>query len=227
MTVSTQPIPAAETTSSPPARQRVYDYVRHGILHGTLPGGSFIEEGQISLAVGVSRTPVREAFQQLHAERVIDLLPRRGAMVRPVTVQDLMQVSDARLMIESHAIRTLCAARCAPPPAMVEAARTMRALPPTDLVGHTQANTRFHQALVAAAGNDVVAELYAALEFRQERVAVTATTLEPARLSLIHDEHDALIATIAAHDADAALSILARHLRPVREIVARLPGQAI
>ena len=216
----------ADTQGRPePARQRVYDYVRHGILHGSLAGGSFLEEEQVSLAVGVSRTPVREAFQQLHSERVIDLLPRRGAQVRAVTVQDLVDVYDARLMMEAHALRALCAARLPPPAAMHEAAAVMRRLPAADVIGHTQANTRFHQSLVAAAGNRVIAELYGALEFRQERVAIASVTLEPGRHAVILDEHDGLLAAIAAHDAQEGVALLERHLRPVREIVARLPGE--
>ena len=51
-----------------PAKDRVYDYVRKAILEGRLEGGTFLEEERVSLAVGVSRTPVREAFQQLQSE---------------------------------------------------------------------------------------------------------------------------------------------------------------
>lgn len=98
-----------------PARQRVYEYVRDGILDGRLAGGSFLEEEQVSLAVGVSRTPVREAFQQLHSERLIDLVPRRGAMVRAVTVQELVEVSDPAFdRVACGAPAVCCAAAGAP-----------------------------------------------------------------------------------------------------------------
>src|ERR1700712_676861 len=98
-----------------PARERVYDYVREQILSGQVAGGAFLEEEQISQAVGLSRTPVREAFQRLHAERMIDLLPRRGAQVRQVSVEEMVDVYDVRLLLEGHAMRRLCLERTGAP----------------------------------------------------------------------------------------------------------------
>ena len=209
-----------------PARGRVYSYVREGILHGRLPGGTFLEEEAISLAVGVSRTPVREAFQQLHSERLIDLLPRRGAMVRTVTVQELLEVYDARLMIESHALRAICAARLGPPAEMVMVLDQMQRLPVEHVVDHARLNSTFHRAIVTAGRNAVVMELYAALGSRQERVAVTSVGIDPGRHGLIQREHAALIEAIGRHDAEAAIAVLQRHLQPVREILSHLPGGA-
>jgi DNA-binding GntR family transcriptional regulator len=207
-----------------PARQRVYEHVREGILQGRLPGGTFLEEEHVSLAVGVSRTPVREAFQQLHSERLIDLLPRRGAMVRTVTVQELIEVYETRLMIESHAVRALCAARRAPPALMRHTLAQMQTEPAEHAEAHVRLNGVFHNALVAAAGNGVIAELYASLSSRQARVAMTSLGLEPGRQQVILAEHEALVAAIAAHDAAAAIAVLTTHLRPIREIVSQLPG---
>jgi DNA-binding GntR family transcriptional regulator len=223
--------PAPADPSNPgkhePARRRVYEYVRDGILDGRLTDGSFLEEEHISLAVGVSRTPVREAFQQLHSERLIELLPRRGAMVRVVTVRELMEVYETRLVIETHAACKLCAGRLPPPPAMTDALAGMRQSQGTaPSLAHVRLNTVFHHALVAAAGNGVMTELYESLRLRQERVAMTSVGMDPGRRRVIFDEHVALVAALEAHDADAAAGILSQHLRPIREIVSRLPGYA-
>jgi DNA-binding GntR family transcriptional regulator len=209
-----------------PARQRVYDYVREGILSGRLAGGIFLEEEEVSRAVGVSRTPVREAFHQLHSERLIDLLPRRGAMVRAVTVQELMEVYETRLMIETHTAQRLCAERKGPPPLMVETLAEMKLQASQSGFAHVQLNSIFHRALVAAAGNSVVTALYDSLNSRQERVAMTSVGIDPGRRRIILDEHIALVEALAAHDADAAVAVLTEHLRPIREIVARLPGHS-
>jgi DNA-binding GntR family transcriptional regulator len=209
-----------------PARERVYEYVREGILRGRLAGGTFLEEEHVSRAVGVSRTPVREAFQQLQSERLIDLLPRRGAMVRAVTVQELMEVYETRLMIETHAARRLCAARRGPPPLMVDTLAAMKLQAGESSLAHVRLNSVFHRALVAAAGNSVVTALYDSLSSRQERVAMTSTSIEPGRQRVILDEHIALVAALGAHDAEAAVAVLSEHLRPIREIVSRLPGYA-
>ena len=61
------------------------------------------------MSVGVSRTPVREAFRQLAAERFIALL-RKGAQVTSVTARELKEVYQSRRLIEGHAIASICAA---------------------------------------------------------------------------------------------------------------------
>jgi DNA-binding GntR family transcriptional regulator len=213
-----------EAALRPPARERVHHYVRDGILRGRFAGGTFLEEEQVSLAVGVSRTPVREAFQQLQAERLIDLLPRRGAMVRPVTATELLEVYETRLMMESHAVRRISHARRPAPPALRPILAAMRHLPETSVFEHVQLNTEFHQAMVAGAGNSVLDGLYASLTTRQERVAVTSVSIDPGRFQIILAEHAALIEALDAHDAAAAIAILTDHLRPVHAILAQLPA---
>lgn len=217
---------SAEPAPRPPARERVHHYVRDGILRGRFAGGTFLEEEQVSLAVGVSRTPVREAFQQLQAERLIDLLPRRGAMVRHVTATELVEVYETRLMMESHAVRRLCQSRAPAPPAMRPILDELGRLPESAVFEHVQLNTAFHRAMVAGAGNGVLDALYELLTTRQEHVAVTSVSIDPGRSHIIHAEHAALIAALDAHDAAAAIAILTDHLRPVHAIVAQLPPQS-
>ncbi|WP_158745348.1 GntR family transcriptional regulator [Acidisphaera sp. L21] len=207
-----------------PAKARVYDYVRRAILDGELAGGTFLEEERVCLAVGVSRTPVREAFQQLESERLIDLMPRRGALVRAVTVQELMEVYETRLMIESHAVRKLCSDRQGPPPSMVQTLSRMQQSEDDQTLEHVQLNTAFHRALVAAAGNSVMLELFEFMSTRQERVAMTSISIEPTRRDVILMEHEHLVQALAEHDAASAVATLTDHLRPIREILLHLPG---
>jgi len=75
--MSSQPVALSAT-------ERVYGHTKSRVLDGTFPGGSLITEGEISEAVGVSRTPVREAFLRLQAEGLLRLYPKRGALVVPV-----------------------------------------------------------------------------------------------------------------------------------------------
>lgn len=209
------------------ARQRALTYLREAILDGRLAGGEFVEEERISLAVGVSRTPVREAFQQLHGEGLIELLPRRGARVRVVTAAELVEIYQARLALESFAIAALCRHRLPPPAAM---RTTMIALEHTGAAEarlHVRLNAAFHRALVNAAGNSVIAGLYASLGARQDLVAMTSVSIDPDRIALINHEHRALVEAIEAHDASRAIAVLQTHLSPVGEIMARLPAGSV
>ena len=69
------------------ASDRAYAYVKSGILDGTHTGGQFFTEGEVAEAVGVSRTPVREALLRLEVEGLVRLYPKKGAMIVPVSAQ--------------------------------------------------------------------------------------------------------------------------------------------
>ncbi|WP_420102751.1 GntR family transcriptional regulator [Bosea sp. (in: a-proteobacteria)] len=206
-----------------PTRERVYLYVREQILRGHFAGGSFIEEEALSSALGVSRTPVREAFHRLEAERFIDLLPRRGAMVRQVTVQELLNLYEARRMIEGHAITRICREEIAVPAKMAEILDAIERLPRDDYFGHVELDRRFHFVMVAAVGNVVLSELYQSLGARQQRVAMTAISTEPSRTARINREHRDLLAALEAWNEAEAMAVMEQHLRPITGVISRLP----
>ncbi|WP_410580835.1 GntR family transcriptional regulator [Amycolatopsis sp. lyj-108] len=209
-----------------PARERVYTWLRDGIISGELEGGRFLDEMWVSGVVGVSRTPVREAFHRLAAERFISLLPRKGAQVRTVTARELEEVYQSRRLIEGHAIAALCANRAGAPaelPELIEAMASAGA--ERDWFAVSGFDRRFHRAIVNAAGNTVLAELYDTLRSRQQRVTVRALEARPERLTVINEEHRALVAALDDHDVKEASRLLEEHLRPVSEVMSVLPQE--
>jgi DNA-binding GntR family transcriptional regulator len=69
------------------AAARAYAHLKERLLDGRLPGGTLLSENETAHELGVSRTPVRQAFVQLEAEGLLDLYPRRGGSdVRSVTL---------------------------------------------------------------------------------------------------------------------------------------------
>lgn len=210
--------------AAPSARDRAYDFVREGILLGRFPAGEFIEEETVCAATGLSRTPVREAFGRLNVERFIDLLPRRGALVRGVSADELIQIYETRRLLEGFAIEHICAADRGAPSSMRTLCEEMRALPEADILGHVGLDQAFHRALVGGTGNEILAELYAGMRARQLRVAMSALGADRTRIGLINDEHDAIVVALDRRDADAAKRVLADHLRPLAHVVSRLIG---
>ncbi|RSM82044.1 GntR family transcriptional regulator [Amycolatopsis sp. WAC 01375] len=209
-----------------PARERVYTWLRDGIISGELEGGRFLDEMWVSGVVGVSRTPVREAFHRLAAERFISLLPRKGAQVRTVTARELEEVYQSRRLIEGHAIAALCANRAGAPaelPELIEAMASAGA--ERDWFAVSGFDRRFHRAIVNAAGNTVLTELYDTLRSRQQRVTVRALEARPERLAVINEEHRALVAALDDHDIKEASRLLEEHLRPVSEVMSVLPQE--
>jgi DNA-binding GntR family transcriptional regulator len=208
-----------------PARERIYSYICEQILRGQFPGGSFIEEEQISSAMDVSRTPVREAFHRLEAEKFIDLLPRRGALVRQVTAQELADLYETRRVIEGYSVARICQERLSLPEEMTGLLQKMRHLQDADdHFEHVLLDRTFHRTMVAASGNAVLAEVYDSLRSRQLRVAMTALSLNPQRIHRILIEHQQLLEALVAHDEKLAREVIGQHLRPVFDVVSRLPG---
>jgi DNA-binding transcriptional regulator YhcF (GntR family) len=91
------------------AAARAYRHVKDRLLDGRFPGGVLLSENELARELGISRTPVRQAFVQLETEELLDLYPRRGALVRPISMLEAEDVLEARLLIETHCVRRVAA----------------------------------------------------------------------------------------------------------------------
>lgn len=207
------------------AGQRAYEWIRDAILGGEFAEGEFIDEVALAARVSTSRTPVREALQRLQVERYVDLLPRRGAQVRVVTAKEMREIYQARFVLESDALRTICQRREGMPAAAhlliedMETAGNAR-----DWNKFAQLDQLFHSAIVHHQRNAVIAELYDALQPRQVRLGTRTLIEAPGRLTTIEHEHRELVEALDRNDADASVDVLRRHLREIPELVDAFEG---
>jgi DNA-binding GntR family transcriptional regulator len=95
----------ADREASTTSAFRVQDELREAILTGTLPPGSRLRAEPLAERLRTSRTPVREALMLLAREGLVDIEPRRGAVVRPFDAADLLDLYDVRALIEPYAAR--------------------------------------------------------------------------------------------------------------------------
>ena len=209
---------ASRAASAASATDRAYDHTKGRVLDGTYSGGALITEGEVSEAVGVSRTPVREAFLRLQAEGLLRLYPKRGALVVPVSAQEIDDVMETRGMIERFAAeKVIGSGRHREVGAQLrEALATQRKLRKSP-EPFTEADREFHGLLVAATGNRVLVDLYAALRDRQLRMGVTALARDPQRLDRILEEHAALADALATGRLDDAIACVTHHLHGTEE----------
>jgi DNA-binding GntR family transcriptional regulator len=208
------------------ATDLAYAAVKHRVLYGEYPGGELITEGEVSAAVGVSRTPVREAFLRLQAEGLLRLYPKRGALVVPVSVRDLEDVMEARLLVETFAVDKLLGPETmssldATLFAMISAQEGL--LENADLESFAGADRAFHEALVTAAGNEIVAGLYEGLRDRQLRLSLMHARNSPERLRLAVAEHRAIARALRDRDLTAAREAVRVHLSRTGEALRRSP----
>src|SRR6266513_2300118 len=82
---------------------RVYNDLKRDILHCTLRPGQDVYEGQLAERYGVSKTPIREALNTLRQEGYVQVMPRRGYRISPVSVQDVQHIFHVRLLLEPSA----------------------------------------------------------------------------------------------------------------------------
>jgi DNA-binding GntR family transcriptional regulator len=196
------------------AKDRAYAFTKQRVLDATYAGGDLLTEGEVADALGMSRTPVREAFLRLEGEGLLRLYPKRGALVVPVSAQEVEAVMETRALVERFAVAKAMARRADVTGAMRDAiARQEDHADAGDLDGFVAADREFHTVLVAAAGNEILLELYDSLRDRQQRMGITALRREPRRLGQILDEHRALTDAIEAGDVDPTLELLDVHLQ--------------
>lgn len=101
-----EPMTASAGTRDDEARAgQIYQLVLEGIVTGTFAQGSRLRERELSEMFEVSRIPVREAIQRLEQDGFVATFPRRGAVVRQLTLTDVNELFDVRLCLESFAAR--------------------------------------------------------------------------------------------------------------------------
>jgi len=86
-----------------PLREVVYDSLKKSILHGKLKAGQRLIEEQLAYQIGISRTPVREAFHKLERDDLVSRLPKGGFAVREFTKDDVREIFGIRIALESYA----------------------------------------------------------------------------------------------------------------------------
>lgn len=205
------------------AKDEAYEYISERILEGVLEEGMFLDETDLANAIGVSRTPVREALLKLQAERFIDLLPRRGAQVRSITVSEMHEVYETRIMIETTAFERICrGGKPVPEEALAILERMRVAGDHGDWSDYGQLDQRFHSLLMQAAENSVMHRLYENLRPQHVRIAIRAIKESPGRRSTIEREHKQIFHALRQRQLDEALAILREHLKEVPEVTGAL-----
>jgi len=203
--------PAAERI---PAAERVYAFVKSAILDRVYPGGELLTEGELADAVGVSRTPVREALLRLEAAGLVKLYPKRGALVLPVLPQEINDVIEARELIETHAAAKVWAQRKELAAELQPLLKQMRAHRRAgDPKAFQEADRAFHEAIVLAAGNQILSQLYLSLRDRQVRMGVASMQVAPARMDRSITDHAELIAALEGSSSKRFRELVAAHIQ--------------
>ena len=195
-------------------RDRALHFLRETVLADPAVQGTFLNEVELAGRIGVSRTPVREALLLLVADGLVEMLPGRGAYVPPMTGRQIRELMELRGVLERHAAISTIAAGTVPVEQMRAALANQQALAGAggDPSWFIDLDMAFHQALVDAAGNALLARTYSGLRVRQRRTGVSALFRTADRQRAVCGEHTAIVDALAAGDTDAATTAITEHL---------------
>src|SRR6476660_5114114 len=86
-------------------RDAAYEAIKHRIITCKFKPGECINEASVSTLLGLGRTPVHQAIDRLMLEDMVEVIPRKGVIVKPVILQDVMQMIDVRMINETQCAR--------------------------------------------------------------------------------------------------------------------------
>lgn len=230
-----------DKTDTPPTERRrgegvkwVYDILRDDILDLVLPPGGPIDEVQLSERLAMSRTPIREALVRLASEGLVTTLPNRSTVVSNIDFLNLHTFFDAltlmyrvttRLAAEHHRPADLAIIR-------ERQADFARAVAAEDALAMIATNRDFHAAIAEAGRNPYYLSLFCRLLDEGRRILRLYYSSFDDRLPQRYtEEHDAIIAAIAARDVEACDRLATAHadqiVRQIQHMIARDRRQTV
>jgi DNA-binding GntR family transcriptional regulator len=207
---------------SPSMVDGAYESMRRRILDNVWAPGYQALEQEIALQLGMSRTPVREALIRLANEGLVEVIPRRGMRVLPVSANDMKEIYEILTALESMAAEMLAARK--PTDAelkpLVTATNAMaKALAKDDLDAWAAADESFHERLVSLAGNKMLADAVFSYWDRAHRARMFSLRLRPKPVNSTQ-EHMALVERLRQGDAAGAAAVNREHRqRASRELL--------
>jgi DNA-binding GntR family transcriptional regulator len=210
--------------SAPPVQQRLsdiaYERIKHDIIRCALAPGEEVTEARLGVRLGLGKAPVRAALMRLSQEGLIRALPRRGYLVAPVTLRDVQDIFQFRMLLEPEAAR-LAAGR-------VQGDR-LRQLDAVCRAGYVpgdreseadflRANRDFHVTIAEASGNARLTTTLAGLLDEMERLLHLGLALRNRTEEMQH-EHKTLVDALIRGDGDAAAGIAAEQVDASRKMV--------
>lgn len=205
---------AHSKSSQPRLADTAYDRIRADILACDLEPGAEVTETELAGRYELGKAPIRSALQRLSQEGLVQALPRRGHLIAPITVKDVHDLFELRMLIE--------------PPMTAKAARMITDADVEQLreltVESTEIGTpfsspgvEFHLFLMELAGNRRARDVMARVHDQLERVANLRLTTSDWDM-MVHDHHE-LIDACERRDAEAAERISAAHIEGSRRSV--------
>lgn len=197
--------------------ERAYVEIRNRVMTLAFRPGEFLNESFICAAIGVGRTPVHEALHRLQIEGLVQIVPRKGVLIRTDSLNDVIALIETRMLVEpsgmalaarrakSHHLSTL----------QTILRQSRRAIRNGDRATYMALDLRFHDEIVSATDNPVLADVIRMLHQRASRIW-NLQVWTSADLRVTQIEHEEIFDALKSGDADAASAAARSHLTSLR-----------
>ena len=214
-------------------RENIYYTVRNRIIRGMYEQGEVIREADLAQEFQVSRTPIREVFQNLQRDKLINLLPYRGAQVTFIEFDFLFQAVAVKTELESMAVR-VAAKRITDKEieqlraiARETAALDIAAAPDKKFDEILRVDTLFHSAVRKASRNSVLATCIEELQAHVDRFYYYTRYAAARTFDHFGDDFEQIIGALERHDPAAADAALRTHMSSYYEILRTMYGEML
>lgn len=198
-------------------RDRAYDEIKRRIITLGYRPGAYLNEAQISDDLQIGRTPVHQALDRLMLEGMVDVIPRKGVLVKAISMEEVRNLIEVRLINEPYAA-ALAAERVTDGELahidgilkQADAAEARR-----DIEELMNLDRRFHEAIARAARNEVLTDVITALQDRLARFWFISLS-DDDQLSRVDDEHEMVLEGLRARDPAVARAAMSQHIDSFR-----------
>jgi DNA-binding GntR family transcriptional regulator len=199
-----------------------YEKLKRLILTCSLKPGERLIENDVAAQIGMSRSDVHKAFDRLMYERLVDVVPRKGVVVRPIIIAELLETAEIRRINEVYAVKK--AAELITPEqleaigSIVRSARA--AVEADDIMSMVQLDGSFHRTLAECSGNAEVTEMVTKLgEWSCRYWYVSSTSKNHHRK--FQEQHMAIYEALVLHDPQVAGNLMNSHIDSFRDSLVR------
>lgn len=208
----------AGVTRAPSLSDKAYERIKLGIISLHYGPGSYLNEAQICTELRLGRTPVHHAVLRLALEGLLDIMPRKGIIVRPISLQEVMASVEVRLINEPACARL--AAERGSDDDFEEMAnclkRGRRMIEARDITGLMSVDREFHRVLAQAARNPLIQQILERVHEKSLRFWFISLS-DPAHLKAVDGEHWEIVNALKARDPERAESAIRHHIESFRD----------
>ena len=200
--------------------QTVLGQLRRLITEGELQPGAKLNERQLCERLGVSRTPLREAIRMLAAERLVELIPNRGAIVARLTLEEIVHHFEVIADLEALSGELACTRITEAELAEIQALHfeMLACHARHDLQGYYRMNAEIHNRINAAAANPVLEKVYHQINHRLQALRFRSN-FNRRKWDQAVAEHGEMVEALRARDGQRMREVMLRHVGNKRDVV--------